>query len=295
MLGVIFGLMTAVLQSASYLLSRHYVAVRGMSLLQLLVLAHVVMGGFAGVGLIFFLPKAGVDPIGLIGPVAGTAGFYLLGQVGLFYALRYSDASRVAPLLGLKIFILAGFAVIFLGQSLTGWQWLAVVVSGLATIVLNFSGGSLPVRSILALLWTCIFYSLSDIYIRILIEVLDPTYSIGAAVTATCLTYLSCGVLGVVLLPWLGSREGSRWKIALPYGLAWFGSMVCMFIAIALVNVVFANILQSTRGLISIALGVALVHIGWTELESRTTRSVLVRRSIAALLMTVAIALYLIS
>jgi hypothetical protein len=60
------------------------------------------------------------------------------------------------------------------------------------------------------------------------------------------------------------------------------------------VGVVFGNILQSTRGVMSVAIGAALAHLGWHDLEQRVDRSTLLRRLTAALLMTAAIALYVI-
>jgi hypothetical protein len=57
---------------------------------------------------------------------------------------------------------------------------------------------------------------------------------------------------------------------------------------------VFGNILQSTRGVMSVVLGAALAQMGWHELEQRVDRASLLRRLAAALLMTAAIALYVI-
>jgi hypothetical protein len=57
---------------------------------------------------------------------------------------------------------------------------------------------------------------------------------------------------------------------------------------------VFGNIMQSTRGVMSVAIGAALAHLGWHELEQRVDRATLLRRLAAALLMTAAIALYVI-
>ena len=44
----------------------------------------------------------------------------------------------------------------------------------------------------------------------------------------------------------------------------------------------------------SVAIGAALAHLGWHELEQRVDRATLLRRLAAALLMTAAIALYVI-
>jgi hypothetical protein len=58
------------------------------------------------------------------------------------------------------------------------------------------------------------------------------------------------------------------------------------------VGVVYGNILQSTRGLISLGLGAASVKLGLLHLESKTSRSVFARRLIATSMMTAAVVLY---
>ena len=70
--------------------------------------------------------------------------------------------------------------------------------------------------------------------------------------------------------------------------------MVGLYCCFGLVGVVFGNILQSTRGVMSVAIGATLAQLGWHELEQRVDRVTLLRRLAAALLMTAAIALYVV-
>jgi cytochrome c biogenesis protein CcdA len=72
----------------------------------------------------------------------------------------------------------------------------------------------------------------------------------------------------------------------------WLLGMAGLYTCFGLVGVVFGNILQSTRGMMSIAIGAALAHAGWHALETRVDPQTLVRRLLAAALMTAAIALY---
>jgi len=53
--------------------------------------------------------------------------------------------------------------------------------------------------------------------------------------------------------------------------------------------------MQSTRGIMSVILGAILSGQGWHQLESRVERHVFFRRLIAALCMTTAVALYVVS
>lgn len=62
--------------------------------------------------------------------------------------------------------------------------------------------------------------------------------------------------------------------------------------ACGLIGAVFGNILQSTRGIMAVGLGAVLASMGWHELEQPVDRDTLVRRTLAAALMTLAIAIY---
>ena len=55
---------------------------------------------------------------------------------------------------------------------------------------------------------------------------------------------------------------------------------------------ILSTILQSTRGIMSVVLGATLAHHGWHELETRIDRQMLIKRVIAAALMTAAIGIY---
>lgn len=62
--------------------------------------------------------------------------------------------------------------------------------------------------------------------------------------------------------------------------------------AFAFVGPVFGIILQSTRGIMSIIVGVAVSRLGLLHIEAHITHNVFIQRLAAALLMTIAVALY---
>ena len=68
--------------------------------------------------------------------------------------------------------------------------------------------------------------------------------------------------------------------------------MVSLYACIGSVGVVLSTILQSTRGVMSVVIGATLAHLGWHDLESRVDRIMLIKRLLAAVLMTAAIAAY---
>ena len=136
-----------------------------------MVLGHLLMGAASLVMLPFFWGQD-VPPLRKLAlPAVCSSMFYMIGQVCLFLVLRRVHASRVSPLLGLKIAILALItAFIIPGGAVTPLQWLAVGISVAAAFVLNESGGRLSPGLIVTVLTGCLFYSLSDMSIRWLID-----------------------------------------------------------------------------------------------------------------------------
>lgn len=295
MLGVILGLAAAVSQSVSYVCSRWYTAHRGGGMIRLLVLGHVIQGVVC-TPLAWLLWPADLPAVSTFLPeLLGVAGFYMLGQVGLFVALRFTDASRVSPLLGIKIAVLAVLTVGLLGDVLSLWQWTAVGMAVLAGFALNYSGGRLPWQATLAILLTCTAYSLSDFFIRLMLEAMHTVPPLRAALVGAALSYIVCGCASAVLLPWYGSRRVGEWAAAMPYAMAWLAGMFFLFACIGAVGVVLANILQATRGPISIALGVGVARYGLVSVETRVSRAVLFRRAAAATMMMAAIIIYVLT
>jgi drug/metabolite transporter (DMT)-like permease len=292
--GVVLGLTAATAQSVSYIFSRVFVIGRRRGVAQLLVLSHIAMGVVSAA----LLPVLWTDAVPALSAylpaLAATSGFYLLGQLGLFLVLRHVDASRVSPLLGMKILMLAVITVSALGGHLSGLQWTAVALGVAAAFILHYSGGAISLPAFAGIVFTCLCYSLSDLSIQWLLRALEGVGAVRAPVLATCLSYVLCGLAATALLPW--ARPGTRrdWPDSLPFAAFWFLGMILFFAAVAAVGVVFANILQSTRGLISILIGAHVAGAGMIHVERRLSRGVFVRRMAAASLMCLAIALFVI-
>ena len=234
-------------------------------------------------------------------PLAGTALFYLLGQVGLMMALRRTEPSRVSPLLGFKIVILAVMSVSLPASAggtgmLSPLQWAGVALCVVAAVSLNYSGARLSASAAWAVVFACVAYSLSDWHIKILVDVVTAeTHSSRplAATLATCLCYIVCGGLSLAFLPFAGPRSGRDWRGAIPFALSWFVAMLFLFASFGFLNVVFGNILQSTRGLMSVAISSLLVRWGMLHLEPAAGRGVFVKRLASAAVMIAAVALYM--
>ena len=306
-LGVVAGLAAAGFSAVSYLVSRHYglgqrALGRKGAALRLLAVSHLLMAAIC-IPLTWAAWPATSPPVQLFaGPLAASVGFYLLGQTSLFAALKRVEASRMAPLLGLKIVMLAVIVSFVLGHVLDTRQWLAVALSVAAAVMLQVGRGAVPIGAFGFVLSCCLSFAISDIFIIRLIDGLQAgamTSSVAisrlhAGGLAMALTYGLCGLLFVPLVVALRPYTRTDWVAAAQYASAWLLSMVGLYCCFGLVGVVFGNILQSTRGVMSVALGAALAHFGWHELEQRVDRVTLLRRLAAALLMTAAIALYVI-
>lgn len=291
--GIVSGLVAALFQSGSYVFTRLFVLRQHRGPVDLLIVAHLLMGA----GSLLLVPLVWSDQIPPISayawPLTGTALYYVIGQIGLFRLMRTVEASKVAPLLALKIVILAVFTTTVMDQRLSALQWMAVFFSVLATWTLTQSGVRLSPPTFGLLLVTCTGYSLSDLSIQQMVIALRPLGPIHASIVGVCFSYALCGALALAVCPWIGGRAAIRqWKHAVPFAACWYGGMVFLFACFACIGAVYGNILQSTRGLISILLGAALAHLGYVELEEKTGRAKLLRRLASATLMTLAIWLF---
>jgi len=54
-----------------------------------------------------------------------------------FRALKIGDAARVAPVDKLSVVMVAVFGVVFLGEKLSGGNWLGIVFIGLGVVLLT--------------------------------------------------------------------------------------------------------------------------------------------------------------
>jgi len=301
-IGVGAGLLAALASAVSYLVSRHHGNRAGGGSLRLLVLGHAAMGLVCVPACWWLAPAEWPSSFGWLGPLAGSVGCYLAGQAAVFAALKRAAASRIAPLLGLKLVMLAGIVSCLPGGGLDGRQWLAVGLSVAAAGMLQ-RGGPLPAVALTAVLGACLGFAVSDLCIVALIDALQPSRTplgeplsrLHAGSLAMAVTYVACGAVAAVTLvvdPGLRPRDRRDRVAALQYAAAWLGGMVALYACFGLIGAVFGNVLQATRGVMAIAIGAALARAGWHDLEERVDAATFVRRLAAASLMVLAILIY---
>jgi hypothetical protein len=303
--GIGSGLLAAVCQSVTYLLTRHYAqtrAARGIENAgrQLIVLGHVVMGVLA-LAIAPFIWPAGVPWRALLLPLAGNVAGYSIGLLAQVAALRHAEASRVGPLMTSKL-IVSSILVMFFGMqtgaasaTLTPLRWIALPLCIIAGLSISFTGGRMKSQAITAIAVAAVGFSVSDYCITMMLRETLGIPGIGnfqASLVAGLLSYIAAGTVSAALLPLVGSTRPADWAEAVPFGLVWLGSMVGLYFAFTVVGILLGSILQCTRGFITILLAAAVMRLGHHHIEPSVPRRVFALRFAAGVLMFVGIALY---
>lgn len=288
--GIIYGLIASAGQSVSFVYSRRFIVNKHGDEVQLLALGHVMMGVGAAICLPFCWDSSITNLASVLWYASIASATYLVGQVGFFAALRRSEVSRVSPLLGLKVAAVAPLSMWLLDAEIVPLQWLAIAMSIAGGFMLKRIGGWLPIGTIVGTLFAVVMFASCDIAIIKLVRLFGD--GMMASVRAVCVTYVICGIAGLAALPWFGSRNSRDWRAALPYAGIWLPSMFGLFASLVMCGAVLGNIVLSTRGLFSIAIGVLLARAGHLHLEQHVARDVVLRRAAAAVLMVASIGLY---
>jgi drug/metabolite transporter (DMT)-like permease len=293
--GILSGLTSACGFSLSYLFSRLFYEKSGKSPLHLLAISHLQMGVFSLILFPFVWPDTSLS-FSIIMPLAGVTFFAMLGQASFFFTLKHTNPSQVTPLLALKIVILAFASIFILQKNISSLQWIGICMCFGATFFLHFSGGPITLKGFVGILVTCIGYALADIFATMLIQQLASIGITTPVLLGTCLLYAVLGMFGITLsaFMWKDIQTFSVWKFALYFSMIFFLADIFLFTTFKLVGPVFGNILQSTRGILSIFLAKIVAMKGMHYLEQDMTKSIIVRRLLAASLFSIAIGLYVI-
>ena len=231
-------------------------------------------------------------------PVLATTFFYCLGQCLVFLAQKDIDASRIVPLLGLKLPMLALLNLTVFRQRFGVLQVAAIALTVLAAFVLNNAGRRIGWLNMALVVAGCLAYCLSDTFIRISVQRLqDAIYGnrlVAASAACTLVTYLLCGVLGfaVVRLGPAHFRVKGATLHTLPYAIFWVPSIILFSICLVRLGTVYGNIIQASRGLLAILFVQLLSLVGLYKVDGKATTLVVARRVLAALLIIAATALY---
>ena len=263
-----------------------------MTPLRFLVLSHFTIAIFSAVLLLcvgeFSLPEG----YGWLLYLIGGAVAYFGGQLSLIQALKKADPSRVSALLGLKVPVLALVSFLAMGSVYHYLQWVAIIMVLASAFFLSRAGGRLAKKDLMWIFLATLGYSISDIGATGLVKAFINEGAVRGPIIAVCFCYLLCGMITVVFI--LRDQAPSKRDIVqvLPYSITWFSSFLFLFASFASVGFVVGNIAQSSRGIISIILGLIITAVGLTKLEEKISNSVFLKRLMAGLVMLFAIGVF---
>lgn len=297
--GLAAGFLTAILSSSAFLASTWALRrTKGLPPHGLMINAGVLMGVLSlGILALFWAPglfTRGFFP--RLPLLAQAAFFFSLGQTFVFVAQRKVEASRVVPLLGLKLPMLALISVLFLHDSLGPWQFLAIFLAVAAAFLLHHAGKGIPLSSILFVLGGCLSYCLSDLSLnaltrRIAADLGEST--LLAALHCTALTYLGVAALALFALCFTRASLTTPAVLrSIPFSVFWIGCIVALNFCFARLGTVHGTLLQNTRGIFTLLLTPLCLAMGCTALETKFTANLFWRRMAAAALVFLAVFVY---
>ncbi len=290
-IGIVSGLLSALLQSGSYVFSRVFIYKHRNSF-ELVVYSQLIMGLFAAFTIL---------PAMMFSSYPLTWKFFLeiflciftfaAGQYGFFQTLRELEASRLSSLLGLKIVFLALITTCFTDTPLHFLQWIAIILCSISAVGMNFTGGRITGKAALWLIFMLVCYAVCDMLEAELILQMNGDSLIANSTAVAALIYF---ILGIFSLPFLSKYplKLNRCKDALPYAVTWYSAILLLFVCFGSIGAVFGNIIQASRGILSVLIGLWLLHLGYEHLEPRVGRQAWCRRFLMAAVMICAMCLY---
>ena len=291
LLGAILCFITAFIQSVSYIFSRIYIA-KNHSAFGLAIYSQLWIGIFSAFLLPFLYRRFSMEINSYNGwTLFGIIFTILLGQIAFFKCSREIEASRLSSLTGLKLVFLVGMCFFFQHTTFSLLKLGAVFLCTAAAVGMNFSGTRISLKGGIWMFIMLVCFCECDILIKELIGAVESENILIGSLGTVGVVYTSCAA---VTLPLLGFTQRSTRLMmdALPCGLCYFAAMIFLFIGFSLVDVVFANIIVSSRGIMSVLIGALVSHWGMRHVEPAVRSHVWKRRLVMSVLMVAAMALY---
>lgn len=221
-----------------------------------------------------------VDNLGLI---ITMAVFVMVGQVTYLNALRHGDTSFVVPMLGLKMFFVAGISALLLNETYGPLVYLGAIGVFVSLFFLNDGKLRGSLRALLWVLITCLMFGAADVTVMALLQNGIQGFQIAAYIFA---------IPTLIMMPLSPVIFKNDWQVSGPlaktlaiYGVVHLGGITLLMLAfMQSQQVTLINILQSSRGLLSIGVIYLMARIGFSEIETLTRRQLMIR-SFGGLLM----------
>lgn len=288
--GIAAGFLSVLFMCSSYIFSRSYIR-KYQDPVKLSIFSQLVMSAGGLILLIVYSSFASIPwSSRFFALLVGQVCTFIWGQTSFFMLLKEVEATRASSLIGLKLIALAVVSTV-MGNILSGVQWLAVLLCTVAAVGMNFSGGRLSWRAVFWLIMAAFGYALCDICITQMMIIMPEKSMLfnAVGVMGCCFT-----LLGIAVLPGLVKYPLRKTELndSVPYSLVYLGSMLFLYTCFGLIGVVFGSIIQAGRGIVSIVLGILLLHFGLEKNEPQVSGKIWIRRSIMAVFMLSAMILY---
>ena len=191
---------------------------------------------------------------------------FALGHYAFVLANRYGDASFVVPMMGFKVFFVALFAAIWLGEHYNPWVYIGAGGAVAGLFFLNDGRLSATLAALLLVLANCILYALTDVF-------LVRLFRAGFNALEVMVYLFAGGALFMVPIALWVLR--GRWQMTRPFarGLAVFGlsqgggGVLLMFAFAVAQKATLVNIIQSSRGVFAVLAVFVISRIGIRGLE----------------------------
>ncbi|WP_246109873.1 EamA family transporter [Roseimaritima multifibrata] len=237
-----------------------------------------------------------MQPLSLFWQPAVIAVLFIMGQVLTFYAISKGDVSVAAPVLGIKVLLVAVLATLLTSDQLSGIVWAAAAIATIGIGMVQWSArrprGSVVSKSAHGAGWTIGFAALSACSFAlfdVLVQNWSPAWGSGRFLPLVfwMVAILSLGFLPFIkpvalkdpkLRPWLllGTLLIALQAICIVFALSRFGDATR-------VNVVYA-----LRGLWGVGLA-WWIAVRWGGSEADHSPRVMVMRLAGASLLTAAV------
>ncbi len=199
--GVSIGLVSAVMQSASYIFSRRFITTFRSSL-KLVIYSQLLMGIMGAAVFAATCPFTtfpyGAERWKFAAAVAVFVAAYHVAFFCFFKALGEIEASRLSSLLGLKVAVIALLTYPILHAHLNGWHLAAVALTAVSAVGMNFSGIRIGRRGALYLALALLGFSTTDISGTMFVKLMPGGDMTLKAICATSLAYVLLGILSLI-------------------------------------------------------------------------------------------------
>ncbi|MBE6379929.1 MAG: hypothetical protein E7047_03275 [Lentisphaerae bacterium] len=289
-IGIISGLVAGLMQSCSYLGGQRFLNKYNNSA-QMVICSLLITGAVTWLMAPFFLYTSTLFSWRMLLYVIMTDIGLVVGHWGFFSAQKHIESSRIASLMGLKVLVVAVLSIVLLRIGFTFLQYLAMLGAASAGLLMNWNQGKLNWNGMGYMLVCFIGYAFSDLGVQLVVQEMPAEDPIAAGFSGFIVNYSVTG-LGALCLIKKFKIDYRMLCTALPQGLCWVVSMWGLYICFGLVGAAFGNVLQASRGIISLVIGIILSYFAMQSLEKKQSADQWVRKAVAALIMFGSIMLY---